>query len=125
MPQLTRNDIANLIGSNTYPHNHDGVSNAERVNAIVNVFGRTLLEMESSFPYDLVIQCQDTAKVQASIYLATLQHQYHAMIAADGHCTHENADMKCAWLHLWIKKMDWHLTHLKNNQLTPPFPFLS
>lgn len=125
MPQLHPEQIAYLIGTNCEPHVHDGVSNAERVACIVNVFGRSMLPLDEEFDYGVVMQSDDPVKVQAAIYLATLQHQYLAVMMADGHTPVAIGDPKQAVVHLWALKMQWHLKHLKENKFTPPFPFVN
>lgn len=125
MPYLTREDIASIVTSNTLPPEDGGPPNSERVAIVCETFDRPMIALDDDFPYDEVLQCADPKKVQAAIYLATLQHQYVSMIGTVGHMSRATAETHCTWLHLCVMKMEWHLDHLTKGQPTPPIPFVN
>lgn len=125
MPYLTREDIVSIVCSNTLPPEDGGPPNSERAAIVMETFGVTAIQLDDDFPYEEALQSTDPNKVQAAIYLATLQHQFTSMIGTVGHISKNAADVRCTWLHLCIMKMEWHLDHLKKAEPTPTIPFVN
>lgn len=125
MPQLTRNDIAALVLQNDQPHD-DGVSNEERAAFVAKAFSRSIIALEEVYPYEEALLSHDPITIQAAIYLAHLQHQYYALATADGHCTEERGNTRCAAIQLSAMKLAWHLKHLNVKEYpVPAYPFIN
>ncbi|ARK07479.1 hypothetical protein LAV_00079 [Sphingobium phage Lacusarx] len=124
MPQLTRSDIAHMVVSDDTPFERDGISNLDRTAFVCEAFQRPYLSMQQDLPYEEALQCHDETLVQASIYMAHLQHQYTAIATADGHYEEDVGNFRCARLQLAAMKLQWHLDHLRRNEFTPSFPFV-
>lgn len=121
MAQISLSEIAQQLAEDTRSSPHDGVSNAERVNFILNMFEVDAIDLNDHFSFDKAWQCDDPEMVEAFIHLAILQRQYVTGVSYAGYLTEEQGEVRCGWLSLQIAKMHWHLTHLKQNKPTPPF----
>ena len=121
---MTLSEIVDLIATNTYVSEIDGLSNNQRVAFICRTLGVSSIDLTGKYPFDAVMSCSNVEKVKAIIYVAMLQHQFTAMASSLHHMDAEEGELKCAFLHLWILKMQWHLKHLEQGEVTPPFPFI-
>lgn len=121
---MTFAEINDAILSCTMPSSGDGVSNYERACFICYTFEVDTIDLLEQMPFDAALDSDDPEGIEAAAHYAKLQFQFIHACAHAGLVSGPVAELNAALAHLWIKKLLWHLQHVREGRPTPPYTFL-
>ncbi len=115
-------DLVEMILSDTRPMGHDGCSNADRAAYICEVFDCEHIDLTASYDFTNINACKDLDYVVACKHLALLKMAFIREAVDYSAMEPMAADINLQYLTLAIQRINWHIRHLAEGKLTPPFP---
>lgn len=103
----------------------DGFSNADRVSYVCAVMKCGPIELDTMYDFSPVLACQEEEVVEASKQVATLQLDYMRRLYEHRYLEKTDYEIITASLILDIQRLGWHLRHVAEGKITPPFPFIN
>ena len=117
-------EINDAILSCTMPSSGDGVSNYERAAFIAYTFEVDTIDLTEEMPFEAALDSDDAEGIEAAAHYAKLQFQFVHACAFANLIPQPDAELNAAFIHLWIKKLTWHLQHVQKGRPTPPYSFI-
>jgi hypothetical protein len=124
MTKPSKNDIASEVCSNRNVA-PDGLDNRDRLAFIGEVFEVDVVALADTFDYDAAIASGDVLVIQASYFLAQLQHEFSTRCAMHGIISEMDHITQLNMLIVAKAKMRWALLHLQAGNEPTPYPFLN